>query len=171
MGKNNFKRAANNINNIRCFTVVSNNLHDLKETMIRQLLRRLSSRSFFETMDSAFFHVCVPAYQRNCISNNNIKPRWISERYTNWKDATCEGRGFKGHQLLKSHKDVVDRTLALPTSTEDIGETLSSKHLVEKPLNYQVLLNILSNVQVLAQQALPLRGNKAGEINSNQLYC
>ena len=69
--------------------------------------------------------------------------------------------------MLKSHKEVVDRTLVLPTSTEDIGETLSSKHSAEKSLNFQALLNILSNVQVLAQQTLPLRGDKAGEINSN----
>ena len=149
MGKNNFKRVANNISNVRCFTVVSNNFHDLRETMIRQLLGTLSSRSFFEIVDSAFFNVCVRAYQRNCISNNSIKPRWIFERYTNWKDATCEERGFKGRQLLKSHKDVVDRTFVLPTSTEDINKTLSSKHSAEKSRNCQALLNILSSVQVL----------------------
>ena len=125
-----------------------------------------------ETRDSTFCHVCVRAYHRNYISDNNIEPRWFSKGYTNWKDATCEGRGFKGHELSKGHKEAVERTLVLPTCTEDVGKTLSREHSAEKSVNRQALPKILSNVRFLAQQALPLRGDKAGEINSNfnQLY-
>ena len=31
----------------------------------------------------------------------------ISEGYTNFQNATCEGRGFKSHELLKGHKEAV----------------------------------------------------------------
>ena len=40
--------------------------------------------------DSALCHIYVRAYHQNCISDNNIEPRWISEVHTNWKDTTCE---------------------------------------------------------------------------------
>ena len=90
-----------------------------------------------ETCDSAFCHICTRTYHRNSISNNNIEPQWISEGYTNWKDATCEGGGFKGHELLKGHKKAVERILFFPTCTEDVAETLSSKHLVEKSVDRQ----------------------------------
>ena len=74
--------------------------------------------------------------------------------------------------MSKGHKEAVERTLVLPTCTEDVGETLSREHSAEKSVNRQPLLKILSNFRFLARQALPLRGDKAGEINSNfnQLY-
>ena len=109
-----------------------------------------------EMRDSTFCHLCVRAYHRNCISDNNIESRWVSKGYTNWKDATCEERGFKGHELLKGHKEIVERTLVLPTFTEDVGETLSREHSAEKSGNHQGLLKILSNVRFLARQALSL---------------
>ena len=59
-----------------------------------------------EMRDSALCHIYVRAYHQNCISDNNIEPRWISEVHTNWKDTTCEGRGFKCHKLSKGHKEV-----------------------------------------------------------------
>ena len=55
---------------------------------------------YHETCHSAFCHVCIWAYHQNCISDTYIEQRWISEGHTNWKDAACEGRGFKGHELL-----------------------------------------------------------------------
>ena len=53
--------------------------------------------------------------------------------------------------------------------TEDIGETLSSAHSDEKALSRKCLLKILSNVRLLARQALPLRGSKDGEQSNFQL--
>ena len=122
--------------------------------------------------DSAFCHVCIQAYHRSCISDNNIEPRSISEGYINWKDATCEGRGFQGHKLLKGHKEAINCTLFLPTCRENVGETFSSKHAVKESVNCQALLKILSKVRFLTRQALPFQGDKAGEINSNfnQMY-
>ena len=122
--------------------------------------------------DSAFCHVCIRAYHRSCISDNNIEPRWISEGYINWKDATCEGRGFQGHKLFKGRKEAINCTLFLPTCRGNVGETFSSKHAVKKSVNCQALLKILSKVRFLTRQALPLQGDKVGEINSNfnQMY-
>ena len=54
----------------------------------------------------------------------------------------------------------------------DVGELLSEKHSEEKAAARQALLKILSSIRSLARQALPMRGNGIGELNSNanQLY-
>ena len=125
-----------------------------------------------ETADSAFCHVCIRAYNRGCISDKNLEPRFISEGYTNWKEAIRHGRGFPGHEDSKCHRQAVESMEVLPKTTVDIGESLSADHASEKAVARQALMKILSNVRFLARQALPLRGDKEGERNSNfnQLY-
>lgn len=125
-----------------------------------------------ESNDKAFCYVCIKAYKNGCISNNNLEPRFISEGYTNWKEATRTGRGFPGHENSNCHKEAVERTVSLPKCTENIGESLSAIHAAEKAVARQALLKILSNVRVLSRQALPLRGDKKDEPNSNfiQMY-
>ena len=103
---------------------------------------------YYETHDSAFCHVCVQAYHRSCICDNNIEPQQTSEGYSNQKDATYKGRGFKGHKLSKGHKEAIERNFILPTCTEDVGETLSSEQSARKSVNRQALLKILSNVRL-----------------------
>ena len=125
-----------------------------------------------EPRDLAFCFTCIRAYNQKCIANQNIEPRWISEGYSNWKVATRPGRGFKGHETSDCHKEAIERTETLPKCTADVGESLSADHAAEKSIARQALLKILSNVRFLARQALPLRGDNAGEPNSNfnQLY-
>ena len=115
---------------------------------------------------------CAFVPNQKCISNQNIEPRWVAEGYSNWKEATRKGRGFKGHEASDCHIEAVERTIVLPSTTDDIGETLSSEHSAEKSVARQALMKILSNVKFLARQALPLRGKGASEVNSNfnQLY-
>ena len=55
-------------------------------------------------------------------------------------------RGFKVHELLKGYKKAIKRTLVLPSCTEAVGKTLSSKHPVEKSVNRQALMKILSQL-------------------------
>ena len=104
------------------------------------LFRTCGSIMTSEISDSAFCHVCVGTYHQNCITVNNIESRSISEEYTNWKNATCEGR------VLYGRKESVEHSPFLRTCTEDVEETFSCEHSVEKSVNHQALLKILSNV-------------------------
>ena len=52
--------------------------------------------------------------------------------------------------MLKGHKEAGEHTFVLPAYTEDVGETLSTKHSAEKSVNRLALLKILSNVRFLA---------------------
>ena len=49
--------------------------------------------------------------------------------------------------------------ITLPKTTSDIAETLLVQHQREKLERLQCLLNVISIVRFLAQQALPLRGH------------
>ena len=69
------------------------------------------------------------------MSDTYIEQRWISEWYTKWKDAACGGRGFKGHELLKGHKEAIQHTVILTIRTVDVGQTLLSKYSDEKCFN------------------------------------
>ena len=105
---------------------------------------------------------------KGCISSQNLVPTFICKGYTNWKDATCNNGWFKLHRESECHKEALERTVKLPMHTEDIGETLSSAHSDKKALSRKCLLKMLSNVRLLARQALPLRGSKDGEQSNFQ---
>ena len=81
-----------------------------------------------EPSDSAFCHICIRAFNQGCLSNSKIEPRFISEGYTNWKDAQSKGRGFPGHHNSECHKEAVERIVELPESNMDVGESLSSDY-------------------------------------------
>ena len=60
---------------------------------------------------------------------------------------------------IQSAIEALERTLILPKSTKDIGETLSECHLNEKSENCRCLLKIISSIRFLAFQGLLLRGD------------
>ena len=76
--------------------------------------------------------------------------------YSNWKDATV---GFRNHELSGCHREAVEVIISLPATTMNIGAHLSRQYAQEKELNRKMLIKILSCIQFLARQGLPLRGH------------
>ena len=103
-----------------------------------------------------FCHICIQAHHEKNISSGYIDKGFISRGFCNGKDATIV---FKKHDHSKCHREALERTLTLPKSTKDIGETLSERHSNEKSENRRCLLKIISNIHFLARQGLPLRGD------------
>ncbi len=66
------------------------------------------------------------------------------------------------------YKDAVLKTITLPATTKDIGESLLSQLAKDRLERRQCFLKLLSNVRFLARQALPLRGG-GDESNSNYI--
>ena len=58
------------------------------------------------------------------------------------------------------------KTITLPATTRDIGESLFTQHAKEKLVRRQCFLKLLSNLRFLARQGLPLRGD-GDESDSN----
>ena len=85
--------------------------------------------------------------------------------YTNWKDASVK---FNNHEKSRCHKDAVSKTVTVPASRRDIGETLSSQLAKEKLERRQCFLKVMSSVRYLTRQALPIRGD-GDESNSNYM--
>ncbi len=75
---------------------------------------------------------------------------------------------FPNHESSRCHKDAVLKTITIPATTKDIGESLSSQLAKDRLEHRQCFLKLLSNVRFLARQALPLRGG-GDESNSNYM--
>ena len=68
---------------------------------------------------------CVKAYKENKLhSSTNLETTYISTGYSNWKDASVR---IAAHEASACHKDSVLRTITLPATTRDIGESLSAQ--------------------------------------------
>lgn len=111
---------------------------------------------YCEENDVAFCFLCVKAYKEGKLSGKSSDAAFVSTGFTNWKDACVK---FRTHDSSNSHKEAVEKMVTLPSTTRDIGESLSAAHKMEKSQNRQMLMKILSNVQFLARQSLPFRGD------------
>ena len=100
-----------------------------------------------------------------CTASANLETTYISTGYSNWKDASVR---IAAHEASTCHKDAVLKTITLPATTRDIGESLSAQHAQDKLERRQCFLKLLSNVKFLARQALPLRG-AGDESDSNYM--
>ena len=114
--------------------------------------------------DAAFCFLCVKAYKENRqLWCKNFDPAFISTGFTNWKDASVK---FRCHDTSNFHKEVVEKLITLPSCTIDVAESLSSAHKADKLLNRQLFMKILTNLQFLVRQSLPLRSD-GDESDSN----
>ena len=93
----------------------------------------------------------------------NWEPSFTVSGFSNWKDAT---RAFKKHDNSEVHKHAVEKLYILPSTTKDIGESLSVAHGKEKQRNREYFLKVLQNIRFLARQGIALRGD-GNEDNSN----
>lgn len=62
-------------------------------------------------------------------------------------------------ELTGCHREAVEVIISLPVTTMDIGAHLSKQYAQEKELNRKMLIKILSCIQFLDRQGLPLRGH------------
>lgn len=77
---------------------------------------------------------------------------FLVKGFMNWKDAT---RIFVRHKRCDFHKSAA----AALARRVDVGDMLSKQAATEKQQNRQYLLKVLSSLQFLARQGLPLHGD------------
>ena len=69
----------------------------------------------------AFCFTCMKAYTENKLcSATNLETMYISTGYGNWKDASVT---FAAHEASTCHKDAILKTITLPATTRNIGES------------------------------------------------
>ena len=112
-----------------------------------------------------FCHTWVSALKtgKMKLSGNAKDSEFLSEGFSNWKDATV---GFANHEKFATLKRAVEVVVTLSQTHRDIGEMLSTSHASEKAVNRQCLMKIAENIRFLARQGLSLRG-EGTEDNSN----
>ena len=103
---------------------------------------------------------CAQARSHNKLNwSLNMDLAFLSTGFSNWKDAT---RKFAQHESSKCHTESVLKMLALPSSTPNIAEALSSQTQKERLDRRKCFLS-----KCLARQGLPLRGHGDQECDSN----
>ncbi|KAL5493733.1 hypothetical protein EMCRGX_G014955 [Ephydatia muelleri] len=83
-------------------------------------------------------------------SSTRADPAFVTKGFCTWKDAT---RAFKN--VIAT----VEVVVSLPKTCSDIGEQLSEQYSKEKENNRVMLIKILSCLQLLACQGIPIRGD------------
>ncbi len=116
--------------------------------------------------DTVFCHTCILAFRRGILkqSQGNVKDSaFIFSGFSNWKDGTV---AFAAHEKSVTHKKAVDAIITIPSTTQNVGEMLSSAHAEEQSRSRQCLLIIAENIRFLARQGIALRGD-GNEADSN----
>ena len=94
------------------------------------------------------------------LSDNAKDSAFLSEGFSNWKDATV---GFANHKKSATHKRAMEVVVTLLQTHRDIGEMLSTSHASEKVVNRQCLMKIAENIRFIACQSLFLCGDGTEE--------
>ncbi|XP_062518325.1 uncharacterized protein LOC134193513 [Corticium candelabrum] len=110
-----------------------------------------------EARDVAFCHSCIKACKEKKLAAaaGIFDQSFIRKGFCYWKNVTEK---LKTHEASNVHRKVVEKTISLPKTTEDVGELLSRLHKQDKCERRQCFLKIVSCVRFLARQGLPLRG-------------
>eukprot|EP00731_Ephydatia_muelleri_P004931 Em0002g1107a len=111
---------------------------------------------YSESDDKVFCHTCVKAVRDFKRSSKNAEEAFLTRGYNNWKAATD---AFRKHESSDCHAQSVEKLYTLPSTTKDIGETLSTLHAQEKLQNRQCLLKVFSALRFLSRQCCAIRGD------------
>ena len=111
---------------------------------------------YVESNDSALCHVCMIAAKQKKVSGMCSDQAFVTRGYCNWKDVVM---AFKEHEESKCHKESTHEMLIIPSQHCNVGEMLSGQLARQKAVNRQMLYSIISSIQYLVHQGLPLRGD------------
>ena len=112
--------------------------------------------------DVAFCFTCIKAIKTGKMKRSgNVKDS--SSGFHSWKEAI---RRLNTHEQTSTLKNAVELLIAIPETTRDVREMLSSSLAVKNKVNWQVLTKIAQNILFLAKQGILLRGD-GSEVDSN----
>ena len=109
---------------------------------------------YMENGDKVFCYICTKAYNERKFSTSSIELTYITNGYTNWKDAI---NSCNQHERFKCHADSILKIVTVLRTMKDVGEGMSSQHAEEKSERHQMFMKILQNIAFLAHQDLLLR--------------
>ena len=82
-----------------------------------------------ENGDKVFYYICKKVYNKRKSSSSSIELAYITNGYTNWKDAI---NNFNQHERSKCHAVSVLKMVTVPKTMKDVAECLSSQYIKEK---------------------------------------
>uniref|UniRef100_H3A771 DUF4371 domain-containing protein n=1 Tax=Latimeria chalumnae TaxID=7897 RepID=H3A771_LATCH len=127
---------------------------------------------YLQEQDSAVCFYCATAVQQKMPLTNYIDDTFTKAGFSNWQKAKLK---FSKHEQSGFHKNAVEMVTKFHKNKKSIREILSAEYEEERNDNRKALMAILTSMQFLSQQGLPLRGvyinneenAESGELNSN----
>ena len=117
-----------------------------------------------QASESAYCHICISAFKQRKLRSGSADQAFISKGFQNWKNATSS---FREHEQSSCHKEAVEMVITLPVTHKDISECISSAAGEQRKENRSCFMKVMSSLQFLAQQGLPIRGDGEGEQSGN----
>jgi hypothetical protein len=112
---------------------------------------------------------CLPCHNVNVLGINILSRKdenaFVSSRFSNWKDATAD---FKRHEASQQHSECVMKWHH-HLKGDSVETMLSSEKEKQQQQNRSALHKIVSSLQFLGRQGLPLRGHDDLDGNLMQL--
>ena len=68
---------------------------------------------YYEAKDVVYCSICVKAFQKGKFFGGSLDMAFISNGFSNWKDATVK---FKAHESSNSHKEAVEQVIRVKNS-------------------------------------------------------
>ena len=87
------------------------------------------------------------AFKEKKLKYSTADTAFITRDYQNWKDATIS---FRNHESSACHKQAVTVMITIPATHGYIGECLSSILAVEKRVNRECFMKLISSIRFLA---------------------
>ena len=124
-----------------------------------------------EEHDIVLSHICLKAKEEKKIMwSNSAEEAFMGKGITKWKDASAKFDKHSGSSVVGScRKEALLKIWEVPSTTKDIGESLSEQHSRERLDRRQCLMKLLSNARFLARQGLPFQGHDESSSNFHQL--
>ena len=113
--------------------------------------------------NKVFCSSCRAAVSRGLIDPNN-KTHFVTGGFENWKKAK---QRFKEHEHCQMHREACMKLQSCRRPS--VAVQLSHQLLIDQKYRREMLMKVLSTLQFLLQQGLPIRGHKEEDSNLIQL--
>ena len=117
-----------------------------------------------QATECAYCYVCISAFKQGKLRSSSAEHAFISKGFKNCKNATA---CFRDHEQSSCHKEAIGMVITIPATHKDISECISSASGEQRRHNRSCFMKVLTSLQFLARQGLPVRGEGEGELNGN----
>ena len=118
----------------------------------------------YQSRKKLFCFYCMMAHKKGSFPSGHFETAFVVEGFQNWKKSV---EHFCSHETSDLHKEVMlkHKSLQAPSIVDQLSISASREHAQ----NREMLLKVMSSLQFLLKQGLPVRGHTSSDGNLVQL--